>query len=58
MLEFSQLMTPIEIEPVKQEVVQPFKKEIKVDVDLFVQLKKGTISDYYETGEVLGEGIK
>lgn len=23
---------------------------------MFVQLKKGTISDFYETGEVLGEG--
>lgn len=30
---------------------------MRVNVDVFVQLKKGTISDYYSTGEVLGEGI-
>lgn len=30
---------------------------MRVNVDLFVQLKKGTISDYYITGEVLGEGF-
>jgi calcium-dependent protein kinase len=29
-----------------------------VAMDLFIQLKKGTISDFYETGEVLGEGFK
>jgi hypothetical protein len=33
------------------------KKEMRVGIDVFVRLKKGTISDYYETGEVLGEGL-
>ena len=32
------------------------KKEMKVNIDIFVQLKKGTISDFYETGDVIGEG--
>ena len=36
---------------------KPPAKEMRVNIDLFVQLKKGTISDYYITGEVLGEGI-
>jgi hypothetical protein len=31
---------------------------MRVGIDVFVRLKKGTISDYYETGEVLGEGIQ
>lgn len=29
---------------------------MNVNVDVFVQLKKGQISDYYEVGQVLGEG--
>lgn len=49
------MMLSKDIDGILADHVQP-KKEMRVGVDLFIQLKKGTIANFYETGEVLGEG--
>ena len=35
---------------------QTQKKEFKVDANIFVNLNKGKISNFYKLGKVLGEG--
>ncbi|CAD8142780.1 unnamed protein product [Paramecium pentaurelia] len=40
----------------EQQSAQKKEHKLNVNIDIFVQLKKGQISDHYITGQVLGEG--
>ncbi|CAD8066872.1 unnamed protein product [Paramecium sonneborni] len=40
----------------EQQSLQKMDQKLHINIDIFVQLKKGQISDHYITGKVLGEG--